>query len=78
MKYLLAVAYTFAVMFGASIDQAQAKGNGIKSTTSRTTTPTPAVYQRDHRVPYVGPGGGVRVRPTCRTTGAHCHFPHNH
>jgi hypothetical protein len=78
MKHLLATVCTLAAMFAAAASQAQAKGGGAKSTTVRATMPVPATYQRDHRVPYVGPGGGASVRPTCRTMGAGCHFPHNH
>lgn len=79
MKRLFAAACTLAAMFGTSTDQAQAKGDRLKSATARTATPVSGAHQRDHRGPYGRPGGGVRVRPSCGSTGGFgCREPHNH
>jgi hypothetical protein len=72
MTYLFAAACALALTVVSSADQAQARGGGpSRGATASVTKPASAVYQRDHRVPYVGPGGGVRVYKPCYQR--HCH-----
>jgi hypothetical protein len=78
MKYLFAAACALAVMGGSSIHPAHAKNGG--SFKSAMTKAAPDVIQRDHRIPYVGRGGGVKVFSACKR-GESCdkrHQPHNH
>jgi hypothetical protein len=78
MTYLLTVC-ALALTLASSADQAQARSGGsFRGATAGVTKPASAPYVRDHRVPYVGPGGGVRVYKTCKGVGFACREPHNH
>jgi hypothetical protein len=78
MKYLFAAATALAVLLTAPALHAQARSGALKNAAARTTTPALETYQRDHRIPYVGPGGGVKVRRYCPPTSRGCRASHSH
>jgi hypothetical protein len=72
MKYLFAAACALALTIVSFADPAQARGGAsFRGAAAAPSKPAAAVYQRDHRKPHVGPGGGVRVYKPCYR--GHCH-----